>query len=123
MEFIGKDTIPAKRLRDVPLSVEEYSKHYVEIIKMIRTMFLQAKLVHGDLSEFNLLYWEGKIIMIDVSQTMEDNHPLAIEFLKRDLYNLNLYFISKSVITFKLRSLFKFVTDPQLKEEELDVNI
>jgi RIO kinase 1 len=112
MEFIGKDTIPAKRLRDVPLSVEEYSKHYVEIIKMIRTMFLQAKLVHGDLSEFNLLYWEGKIIMIDVSQTMEDNHPLAIEFLKRDLYNLNLYFISKSVITFKLRSLFKFVTDP-----------
>lgn len=67
MEFIGKDTIPAKRLRDVPMSVEKYCEHYIEIIKMLRVMFLQAKLVHGDLSEYNLLYFEEKIIMIDVS--------------------------------------------------------
>lgn len=59
---------------------------------MIRDMFIKAKLVHGDLSEYNILYFKEELYIIDVSQTMEDNHPVAIEFLKRDLYNMNLYF-------------------------------
>lgn len=81
-------------------------------------MFVKAKLVHGDLSEYNMLYWKEELYIIDVSQTMEDNHPLAIEFLKRDLYNTNLYFKQHGVLIFKLRSLFRFVTDSKLKEED-----
>jgi len=34
---------------------------------------------------------------------MEDNHPLAIEFLKRDIYNINVYFKKQGVIVFPLR--------------------
>lgn len=90
---------------------------------MIRNMFVKAKLVHGDLSEYNMLYWKEELYIIDVSQTMEDNHPLAIEFLKRDLYNTNLYFKQQGVLIFKLRSLFRFVTDSKLKEEDEESKI
>ena len=57
MEFVGINGIAAQRLRDVSLDTAKYSELYIDIIKMLRTMFLEAKLVHGDLSEFNLLYW------------------------------------------------------------------
>lgn len=49
---------------------------------------------------------------------MEHDHPMAIEFLKRDLYNMNLYFKSNSVLVFKLRSLFRFITDKNLVDYE-----
>lgn len=117
MEFIGKDGIPARRLRDVTLSTEEYSQLYIEVLTIVRKMFLKAKLVHGDLSEYNMLYHNGELVIIDVSQTMEDNHPMAIEFLKRDLYNVNLFFKSKGVLVFKLRSLFRFMTDQGITDE------
>ncbi len=81
---------------------------------MIRILFIEAKLVHGDLSEFNLLYHDDKIVMIDVSQSMEDNHPLAIEFLKRDIYNINSFFRNKGVVVFRLRDIFRYVSDRNL---------
>ena len=44
---------------------------------MVRKMFHECKLVHGDLSEFNMLYHNGKAYVIDVSQSVEHEHPVT----------------------------------------------
>ena len=62
MEFIGDDGIPAKLLKDWVSSITKISKwisYYVEVIKHMRTMYQVCKLVHGDLSEFNILLHKG----------------------------------------------------------------
>ena len=64
MEFIGDDGIPAKLLKDCVSSISKISKwisYYVEVIKHMRTMYQVCKLVHGDLSEFNILLHKGSV--------------------------------------------------------------
>lgn len=56
MEFIGKDGKPAPRLRDVNDDKVNMSDLYLDTIKLIRNLFVKARLVHGDLSEYNILY-------------------------------------------------------------------
>ena len=64
MEFIGIDGIPALLLKDAASSIKKskWVSLYLEVIKHMRTMYQVCKLVHGDLSEFNILYHEGKKI-------------------------------------------------------------
>ena len=49
----------------------------------------------GDLSEYNLLWHEGRPIIIDVSQSVERAHPYANDFLKKDINNINDFFKKK----------------------------
>lgn len=44
----------------------------------MRTLYQECKLIHADLSEYNLLYYEDKVYMIDVSQSVEHDHPKAL---------------------------------------------
>ena len=71
MEFIGQNKIAAKRLRDAKIEKEKMSDVYIEVVQIMRKLFVEAKLVHGDLSEYNILYHQGQLVLIDVSQSME----------------------------------------------------
>jgi RIO kinase 1 len=51
--------------------------------------------VHGDLSEYNVMIWDEKPIIIDVSQAVPVTHPLAKQLLRRDVENINRFFIKK----------------------------
>jgi len=96
MEYIGdKNGTPAPRLKDVD---EFYHPKLLlkQILAYMRTMYLDAHLVHGDLSEYNILFWEDKPIIIDVSQGVSTYHINAPVFLKRDLINV-LKFFSKFI--------------------------
>ena len=111
MGFVGKDMEPGPRLRDVDLDTTTLSEVYLDLLIMMRTLFQDCRLIHADLSEYNLLYWEGKLYMIDVSQSIEHDHPSALDFLRRDILNVNNYFKRKAVNVFGLRQVFDFVTD------------
>ena len=50
MTFIGKDMVPAPRLKETYLSKEEYSRLYLEVLNMMRILYQDCKLIHGDLS-------------------------------------------------------------------------
>lgn len=90
MSFIGKDGKPAPRLIDVVLSKEDAELIYKQIIEEVKKL-ASVKLVHTDLSAFNVLLFD-KPYLIDFSQAVTFAHPLAKDFLIRDLKNINLYF-------------------------------
>ena len=81
---------------------------------------LSNRLVHGGLSEFNLLYHEGKAYVIDVSQSVEHDHPRALDFLRKDLQNVTEFFRRKGVNVLGVRGLFDFVVDPSIEAGEAE---
>ena len=85
-EFLGSDDggwTPAPRLHDVPDLSESRSRQlYWDLALDVRKMYHTCQLVHGDLSEYNILYHRGKAYIIDVSQSVEHDHPNALHFLR-----------------------------------------
>lgn len=112
MDFIGEDGWPAPRLKEVKFpSATTMDRCYVELCVMMRIMYQTCKLVHGDLSEYNLLFHEGRVWVIDVSQSVEHDHPQATHFLRRDIVNVNAFFRSKGHARLvALVDLFTFIT-------------
>jgi RIO kinase 1 len=95
MEFIGKDGVPAPRLRDVApstMAVEEPEHIYRTVASYMVALYRDAKLVHSDLSEFNILLYEGEPVIIDMGQSVMLDHPMSREFLERDVRNVVRYF-------------------------------
>lgn len=92
-------------------SAERWDHLYLYTCRLIRDLFKNVGLVHGDLSEYNMLYYLDTIYMIDVSQAVESDHPQALDFLKRDCMNVNTFFgTRRGVAVMSLRTLYKFVT-------------
>jgi len=92
MEFIGEKGRRAPLLKEVELSDEEYYEIFKNLIMDVRKMYRVAGLVHGDLSEYNVMIWRGRHYIIDVSQAVKVTHPNAHEFLVRDLRNIRRFF-------------------------------
>ncbi|XP_037699704.1 serine/threonine-protein kinase RIO1 isoform X2 [Choloepus didactylus] len=120
MGFIGKDDMPAPLLKNVQLSESKARELYLQVIQYMRRMYQDARLVHADLSEFNMLYHNGNVYIIDVSQSVEHDHPHALEFLRKDCANVNGFFMKHKVAVMTVRELFEFVTDPSITQENMD---
>jgi RIO kinase 1 len=88
MEYFGDETAPAPMLNRVTLPREQADKFLRGIIDNV-TLWLANHLVHGDLSPYNLLYWEGRIVAIDFPQAVDARvNPNAKSLLFRDLENV-----------------------------------
>lgn len=84
MTLIGKNGYPAPKLKDVASGdwsefgpPPDWSALYRQILQNVRTLFQKCRLVHADLSEYNLLYMDGQAWLIDVSQVPSSN-PLLL---------------------------------------------
>lgn len=120
MEFVGKGGWPAPRLKDVEISESKARELYMDSVIMVWTLFNKCKLVHADLSEFNLLYSDGKLVCIDVSQSVEHDHPFALDFLRKDCMNITDFFRKRAVATMTVKEFFDFITDPAITEKNMD---
>jgi RIO kinase 1 len=89
MEFLGDKETIAPTLNDVRLNDPESILEI--IIEDIKRLF-KRRLVHADVSEYNILVYNGIPYMIDFGQAVSTRHPAAPEFLKRDVANLLKYF-------------------------------
>ena len=100
------------RLKDAEseISPSSYSGLYQELLLAVRKMYHECKLVHADLSEYNVLYHDSHLYVIDVSQSVEHDHPHAFDFLRNDVKNVEEYFARRGVTTLGLRRSFEFVT-------------
>ncbi|MFB6292505.1 MAG: serine protein kinase RIO [Candidatus Nanohaloarchaea archaeon] len=91
MEFIGEDFSPYPKIKDV--EIENPQTGYRNVVNGIRRLWQEQELVHGDLSEYNLLVTgSGELYWIDFSQGVHRTHPEARELLKRDLENVSSFF-------------------------------
>jgi RIO kinase 1 len=91
-EFIGDD-VPAQKIKDVIFASDsEVEKCFKNIIKEVKLLWRKAEIVHGDLSEFNILYHKKKPIFIDFSQSTSIKDYHAKDYLERDLKNLVRFF-------------------------------
>ncbi|KAI4494535.1 hypothetical protein M0802_008856 [Mischocyttarus mexicanus] len=120
MEFIGTDGWPSPKLKDAEINPSKYRKLYRECIKIMWQLYHICKLVHADLSEYNMLYRDGSIVLIDVSQSVEHDHPMALEFLRKDCTNVTEYFKKNDVCVMSVKALFDFITDPTINENNMD---
>jgi RIO kinase 1 len=92
MEYLGDEDAAAPMLSRVTLPREQAEQFLRRIIDNV-TLWLRNHLVHGDLSPYNLLYWEGRIVAIDFPQALDARiNPSARSLLGRDLENVCGYF-------------------------------
>jgi RIO kinase 1 len=97
MAFIGDGDQAAPRLTDVDLDVVTARRVWREVQREIRRM-LDAELVHGDLSAFNVLWWHERPVIIDFSQAVDAvTHPAARDLLRRDVERTAGYFRRQGV--------------------------
>ncbi|QGA80848.1 serine protein kinase RIO [Candidatus Nanohalobium constans] len=91
MSFIGEDFSPYPKLKDVEIDNPEAG--FKRVLDDIRRLWQEEKLVHGDLSEYNILLdSEGELYFIDFAQGLHTSHPEAENFLRRDIENVANFF-------------------------------
>ncbi|KAF8133866.1 RIO1-domain-containing protein [Boletus edulis] len=115
MKFLGDpDGWASPLLKDAKIPESEYPSLYQELVLSMRRMYHRCKLVHADLSEYNILYHDGHLYIIDVSQSVEHDHPHAFDFLRNDIKNVEEFFGRFGVKCLGLRRCFEFVTKDRL---------
>ena len=90
MSYVGTHSKPAPMLKDVELEKPEIV--FEELIDFISKMYQKGRLVHGDISAFNVLMFRNKPYLIDLGQGVLIEHPNSYNFLKRDIHNIVSYF-------------------------------
>jgi RIO kinase 1 len=107
MEFIGKEGVSAPLLKDdLPANPERV---YRLLVTYLKRLYQKAKLVHGDLSEYNVMMWKGRPVIFDMSQSVSIEHPMADFMLMRDLANLNRFFSRLNVKVYSVEELHTLV--------------
>jgi RIO kinase 1 len=97
MEFIGDSQLTAPTLSEVKIEKEEARPLFERVMKNVGIM-LENHLIHGDLSAYNILYWQGKITIIDFPQMIgARTNPHAYEILARDVKRVCDYFNKYSI--------------------------
>jgi RIO kinase 1 len=92
MEYVGEESAPAPMLSRVSLAPDEAEAAFQRIVANV-ALWLRNDRVHGDLSPFNILYWNGSPKVIDFPQAVDArSNRNARELLHRDLDNVCRYF-------------------------------
>ncbi|KAG2356279.1 RIO1 family-domain-containing protein [Suillus spraguei] len=121
MSFLGdEEGWASPRLKDADIPSALYPALYEELILNVRKMYHTCKLVHADLSEYNILFHGGHLCIIDVSQSVEHDHPSAFDFLRSDIKNIEDFFERFGVKCLGLRRCFDFITRVHVVEEGQD---
>ena len=94
MEYLGEDGSPAPTLNDV--TIENPETAFSVVREYMRRLY-DAGLVHGDLSEYNIVVHDGQLTVIDVGQAVTVHHPNAEDFLERDCHNVASFFADLGV--------------------------
>jgi RIO kinase 1 len=95
MTFIGENGIPAPLLKDAEVS--DYEEMFWKVVDNIKALYCKAKLVHADLSEYNIMVWKENPVFFDFGQAVLTSHPNADLFLERDVKNVVSFFKKRGV--------------------------
>lgn len=108
MEFIGKNGVSAPSMKEqTPKNPE---KIYKTLLTYLRKLYRKAELVHGDLSEYNIMIWKDRPVLFDMAQAVPLSHPMSGFLLQRDLTNLNRFFSRLGVKVPSIEECYRKVT-------------
>jgi len=108
MEFIGKDGASAPSMKEQ--TPRNPKRIYELLLTYLKKLYSKAELVHGDLSEYNIMIWKGRPILFDMSQAVPLAHPMADFLLHRDLTNLNKYFSKLGIKVPSVEECYRRIT-------------
>jgi RIO kinase 1 len=98
MEFIGDEVGPAPPLHSVRLERDAAQVHFHRLLDDIAA-WLRHDRVHGDLSAYNILYWDERLVTIDFPQAVDPQiNPNSLALLERDITNVCAYFRKYGVV-------------------------
>ena len=113
MEFIGEKGNAAPMLKDA--KVKNAQKFYHQIVGAMANM-LDGKMIHADLSDYNILIRKNEPVVIDCGQVIQTTHPNAKTFYERDLRNMVKVFKRLGVKDASFDSLYADIKE-KLKEK------
>ncbi|MBW3012476.1 Kae1-associated serine/threonine protein kinase [Candidatus Woesearchaeota archaeon] len=87
MEFIGDEKACPQAKNCAPRNAKKFIKDVVDEMRKLH----KAGIVHGDLSEYNILNKDGSPVLIDFSHATQKNNPIFGELLERDIKNIARY--------------------------------
>ena len=93
MEFIGENGHPAKTLLESQVDLHDYES----AISIIKKLYKDANLVHGDFSEYNIFKTEKGLVLFDLGSAVDLNHPNSMDFLERDINNITKFFAKRGL--------------------------
>jgi len=97
MAYVGDANQAAPMLQESQLTAAEAPQLFTEVMRNIDLM-LQQGWIHGDLSAYNILYWQGAITFIDFPQVVNvANNSHAYGVLERDITRVCQYFATQGV--------------------------
>lgn len=98
MEFIGDaDGVAAPRLAQLRPSPHEAAALFTQM-RDVLALVADAGYTHGDLSPYNVLVHEGRLVLIDLPQAVDlVGNPQGFTFLRRDCDNISTWFASRGV--------------------------
>jgi RIO kinase 1 len=92
MEFVGDDAQAAPKLAQARLSPAQLASAWEQLVENLRAL-TAAGLVHADLSAYNLLWWQERLVVIDLPQAVEfTTNTDAYDLLHRDVANVAEWF-------------------------------
>ncbi|HEX2994949.1 MAG TPA: RIO1 family regulatory kinase/ATPase [Anaerolineales bacterium] len=107
MDYIGDLGSAAPTLNSVRLDPEDVKPLFERVTRNI-DLLLSSRRIHGDLSAYNILYWDGDISLIDFPQVVPpEANPAAWTIFLRDVTRICQYFASQGL----KRDAHKLATD------------
>ena len=125
MGYCGDENLAAPTLSEIALDRDEARLLFNDVLRNIEIM-LQNNMIHGDLSAYNILYWEGEITLIDFPQVTDSKgNSRAYEILERDITRVCDYFADQGVPTQAertMRYLWKRYVELEARLREADLS-
>jgi RIO kinase 1 len=94
MEFVGDsegNSVP-------PIVESEVTEDdYLQLIGQVSLLYQKARLVHADLSEYNIFKTDKGIMLFDFGSAVDIQHPNSKQFLVRDVINVNRFFAKRGI--------------------------
>ena len=99
MSYVGDEDTAAPQLRSYRPDLEEAESLFRQIVRNVE-LFLYRNVIHGDLSPYNVLVWEGRVTLIDLPQAVDPRkNKYAHELLERDVVRICDHFERLGVTT------------------------
>lgn len=92
-EFIGSRGVPAKTLLESEVDYDDYDS----AVSIIKKLYREARLVHGDFSQYNIFKTSQGLVLFDLGSAVDIRHPNSRAFLERDINNITNFFVKRGL--------------------------